>query len=185
MSRGGLPNKPNVASLHYFCTRFRVPCLTTILDSRSLEFENTYTEGGTSFLFATSFDVFAHRFQISSSVGSRFLFSSMTDNGTACVSLCLAPCCILDTSLFLWPNNVVPSLLHPSSFHDQFSHHILVVVCPRFACLSSQHSLEWANRASRYPQHIQSSLGETPQSTQPSVVHFATFLPCQDKSFME
>ena len=45
MSRG-LPNKLNVAS-----HAFRVPCLTTILDSGSLECENTFINYTTNVFF--------------------------------------------------------------------------------------------------------------------------------------
>ena len=54
MSRGGLPNKqrgPTTLILY----AFRVSCLTTILDSRSLECENNYRESPTTVKYPQPF----------------------------------------------------------------------------------------------------------------------------------
>ena len=40
---------------------------------------------------------------------------------------------------FVSPTNVVRSFLHPSFFYDQLLHHMLVLVCPRFVGIPSQH----------------------------------------------
>ena len=47
------------------------------------------------------------------------------------------------TLLFLRPPNVAQSVLHPSSFHNQFPRRMSVLVWPRLVGLPSEHSLDW------------------------------------------
>ena len=69
---------------------------------------------------------------------SDFLF--MTDNGPVFLR---AFCFVASPKfLFIRPPYVVLSLLHPSSFYDQFPRHIAVLVCPCFVCLPSQENLD-------------------------------------------
>ena len=56
---------------------------------------------------------------------------------------CSVPSSFLQPRHFLSSDHPNVSFLHPSSFHDQFSHHIEVLVYPQFVGLPSQHSLDW------------------------------------------
>ena len=46
------------------------------------------------------------------------------------------------TLLFVRPTTLIQTSLHPTSFHDKLPRHMLVFVCPRLVCLSSQQSLD-------------------------------------------
>ena len=84
--------------------------------------------------FQSSFAAFANLFPVPQTLRDLVLGREMVQ---PCVSPCRLPCRSLDTSFR--PTNQCRTFLSPSP--QQYSHHVAVLVSPRFVCLPSKQSI--------------------------------------------